>query len=133
MTIILVLGFSLVTNSEYGIRFYPVATSLFFFAVFAYSLRFPPTVIEKFARLRKPDLSEDGVRYTRTVTKVWCSFFVINSCIAAYTSIYSDMETWTLYNGFIAYCLIGALAGIEFLIRIKVQHKHESLVKNQNE
>jgi len=133
LTIVVVLGFSLLTNSDYGIRFYPVATSFFFLAVFAYSLWFPPTVIEKFARIRKPDLSEQGVRYTRNVTKIWCCFFIINGCIAGYTSVYSDIETWTLYNGFISYCLIGLLAGIEFLVRIRVQHKHETLAKNEND
>lgn len=124
--VLIVLGFSLLTDLDYGIRFYPVATSLFFLTIFAYSLLAPQTVIEKFARITKPNLSIEGVKYTRNVTKVWCGFFILNSCIAAYTALYSDIDIWTLYNGFISYCLIGALAGIEFIVRIRVQHKHES-------
>lgn len=133
LTIVLVLGFSLITNLDIGIRFYPVATSLFFFGVFAYSLWFPPTVIERFARIKKPDLSPEGVIYTKNVTKIWCAFFILNSAIAAYTSVFTDIKTWTLYNGFISYCLIALLAGIEFLVRIRVQHKHSAIEKSLND
>jgi uncharacterized membrane protein len=33
------------------------------------------------------------------------------------------MEVWTIYNGFIAYLLMGALFGGEFLVRRVVRRK----------
>ena len=32
-------------------------------------------IVERLARIREPQLSPAGVRYTRKVTKVWCSFY----------------------------------------------------------
>jgi uncharacterized membrane protein len=88
---------------------------------FAYSLKSGPTVIESFARIKEPALDEKGVNYTRQVTKVWCAFFIINGSIALYTSLFTSLQTWTLYNGLIAYILIALLGLVEWLVRQKVK------------
>ena len=49
-------------------RAYPVAISLAMAAIFAASLRHPPTIVERIARLSEPDLPPEGVAYTRQVT-----------------------------------------------------------------
>jgi uncharacterized membrane protein len=54
---------------------YPVFISLLFFTVFAFSLIYPPSVIELLARFEDPELPPRGVAYTRKVTQVWCVFF----------------------------------------------------------
>lgn len=122
-SVILVLGYSLVTDSSQGIRFYPVATSLLFLGIFALSLWSKQSIIERIARIREPDLPKSAISYTRKVTICWCCFFLINGGIAFYTAVYSDIETWTLYNGLISYCLMGILAGVEWLVRKKYKYK----------
>jgi uncharacterized membrane protein len=100
-----------------AMRLYPVLMNAAMLAAFAWSLAQPPSMIERFARLHEPDLPESGVRYTRTVTFVWCGFFILNGAVALWTALQASLELWALYNGLIAYGLMGALLGGEFLVR----------------
>ncbi len=79
-------------------------------------------MIERFARLQEPDLPESGVKYTRTVTKIWCVFFIINGSIS-FSTCFMDMKIWMLYNGFISYLLIGTLFISEWLVRQWIRKK----------
>lgn len=88
---------------------------------FASTLYHPPSMIERFARLQEPELDDKGVAYTRQVTKVWCVFFVINGSIALYTALFTSMAIWTLYNGLIAYGLMGLLFAVEYCVRLRVK------------
>ena len=82
------------------------------------------TIIEKFARLKEPDLPPNAVSYIRNLTKIWCVFFFFNGAIALFTAFESSEKIWALYNGFIAYLLIGALMGGEWLYRRYYLGKH---------
>jgi uncharacterized membrane protein len=104
-------------NDERVLRLWPVGMNVSLLLVFAGSLLRPPPMIERFARLLHPGLPPEGVRYTRRVTQVWCAFFVLNGAIAAYTAIATSRETWVIYNGLIAYLLVGALFCGEWLVR----------------
>ena len=104
-----------------GLLWYPVLVNLVMLGVFAYSLTQPQSVIERLARLQEPELPPNGVRYTRRVTQVWCIFFVINGSIAAATALAADLDLWTLYNGLIAYLLMGVLLAGEWLVRMRVR------------
>lgn len=104
-------------NDERVLRLWPVGINLSLLLIFVASLLKPPSMIERFARLLHPDLPPEGVRYTRRVTQIWCAFFVLNGTIAAVTAFGATRETWVLYNGFIAYVLVGALFCGEWLIR----------------
>lgn len=108
-------------NTLMTLRFYPVLISVGLLTVFAGSLIFPPPIIERLAKLQHPNLPEQGIRYTRKVTQVWCVFFMLNSLIATATALWSSFAWWSLYNGFISYLLIGLLMTIEYVIRIKTQ------------
>jgi uncharacterized membrane protein len=110
-------GITALTNSEILLRLYPAAVNLGMLLLFGLSLKYPPTMIERFARLSEPDLPSAGVRYTRRVTLVWCAFFIANGGVAIYTALQSSRDVWALYNGFIAYLLMGALFAGEWLIR----------------
>jgi len=99
------------------LKFYPVFSNLFFLILFATSLKRPPTIIERLARLQHPNLSPRGVQHTRQVTVVWCGFFIFNGLVALYTAVATPMKVWTLYNGFLAYLLMALLFGVEFLVR----------------
>ncbi len=99
------------------LRYYPVLINLACLLVFALSLWHPPTVVERIARLTEPTLSPAGVAWTRTVTQVWCGFFLLNGTVAFVTARYASLQTWTLYNGLISYVLMALLFGGEFLLR----------------
>jgi uncharacterized membrane protein len=117
----LVLGVAvLLTNSETLLRLYPASISASMLLLFGLTLLYPPSMVERFARLQEPDLSPARVRYTRRVTEVWCAFFVVNGLVAAYTAVLASREAWALYNGLIAYLLMGALFIAERLLRSRL-------------
>jgi uncharacterized membrane protein len=105
------------SNDPTLVLFYPVIMSGAILAAFAGSLLHPPSVVERIARLRTPDLPPEGVAYTRRVTQVWCGFFVSNGAIAAWTALAASREAWLLYNGLISYLLMGSLFAGEWLYR----------------
>lgn len=109
---------SLVMNDTKWFRCYPVAVNLMLLCLFGYGLFRPPTMIERLARLKHPDLPDAAIRYTRKLTFIWCLFFFFNGLIALYTAFAATFEVWTLYNGFISYILIGALLVGEYCFRI---------------
>lgn len=109
---------SFISNSAGFLLYYPVCMNLLMFVMFFISLLRPPSMIERFARIAEPDLPEAGVRYTRQVTKLWCVFFVLNGSIALYSCLAASMEFWAIYNGAVAYLLMAALFGGEYLFRI---------------
>lgn len=103
------------------LRWYPVLVSAFMLALFGLSLRFGPPVAERLARLREPQLPDVAIRYTRRVTWVWSGFFLANGLVAAALTLWAPLSWWTLYNGLIAYGLMGLLFAIEWLIRQRVR------------
>ncbi|MBA3580859.1 MAG: hypothetical protein H0W44_00230 [Gammaproteobacteria bacterium] len=99
------------------LKFYPVVVNLSFLCVFGLSLRYPPSVIERIARIKYPDIPPAGVQHARNFTVIWCVFFILNASVAFYTAVYADTATWALYNGLIAYALMGCLFAAEWLYR----------------
>ncbi|WP_254918404.1 hypothetical protein [Cobetia sp. QF-1] len=120
----LLVGVSVLSEAELGLRAYPVLVNLAMLSVFATSLWHGMPVIERLARLQEPDLPPAGVRYTRQVTRVWCGFFIFNASIASWTALYADLATWTLYNGLISYALMGLLFSGEWLVRRRLRSSH---------
>ncbi|HBS7001607.1 hypothetical protein U4Q67_00190 [Klebsiella pneumoniae] len=100
--------------------FYPVVVNGVMLAVFGGSLWTSMPIVERLARLREPALPESAVRYTRRVTQIWCAFFIGNGGIALLTALHGDMALWTVWNGMIAYLLMGALMAGEWLVRRQV-------------
>ena len=117
MVAALILVAALATNSQRYFLYYPVVMNLAMLGLFASSILFPPTVIERLARLHEPELPPDGVAYTRKVTLVWCVFFIINGAFAWYTVSFCSIEHWTLYNGLLAYIAMAVLFFAEFCYR----------------
>jgi uncharacterized membrane protein len=102
-------------------RSYPVAISLALAIIFAASLRYPPTVIERIARLTEPDLSPAGVAYTRKVTAVWVAFLLVNAAISLWTALWGSLDQWALWNGLLSYLAMGTLFAVEYLVRRMVR------------
>jgi len=120
ITVLSLLTFSVLFNSALALKFYPVVMSLSFLAIFSYSLYKPPSVVEVIARLHE-ELDEQGIAYTRVVTKVWCGFFIINALIATGTIFHENEQVWMVYNGLISYLLMGLLMAGEFAVRMVVK------------
>jgi uncharacterized membrane protein len=105
------------SNGWFPLKLYPVLVNLALLGVFAYSLIFPPSMIERFARTREPNLPGEAVGYTRRVTQVWCLFFCVNGALALITALWASSATWMLYNGLIAYLMMGLLFAGEYFTR----------------
>src|SRR4051812_24064815 len=80
-------------------KLYPAAVSAALLFAFGRSLWAGPPMVERLARLRRPDLDPAAVAYTRTVTKVWCVFFICNGLMALATALWMSDRAWALYNG----------------------------------
>jgi uncharacterized membrane protein len=118
---------SVTLNHAGALKLIPVVINMACLIGFATTLRNPPSMIERFARLQEPHLDATAIAYTRKVTQIWCGFFVLNGSIALYTALFTDMATWTLYNGFIAYILMGVLFTGEYLVRLRVKARSRIL------
>ncbi len=107
---------SAATEAALPVKFYPVAVNAAWLAFFAFSLT-GESVVEKLAKLREPNLPEEGCRYCRKVTMAWCLFFIINGGMALDSALNRTDAWWALYNGLIAYVLIGLMFAGEWLVR----------------
>jgi len=116
-------GFAIWSNELLALRFYPFIVNIVMLLIFSASLLSSQSMIERLARIQHPDLPPAGVIYTRKVTQIWCAFFIFNGSIALITALWGSFELWSLYNGLIAYILMGSLLGGEYIIRMKTQ-KH---------
>jgi len=103
------------------LHWYPVLINAGLFGLFGWSLLHGMPVIERIARLSEPALPPHAVHYTRCVTKVWALFFLINGLTAAALTLWASRECWLLYNGLIAYMLMGTLFAGEWLVRQRVR------------
>ena len=84
---------------------------------FARTLVRGPSIVETFARLRHPELLPGRAPYLRAVTAVWCGFFAVNIAVSLVLAVHGSLATWTLYNGLIAYLIVGLLLGAERVYR----------------
>ncbi|MBD1575185.1 DNA gyrase subunit B [Vibrio sp. S11_S32] len=116
--------FATIFKQQGWFTFYPIIVSALMFILFGSSLWQKQTLVERLARLQDPDLPPSGVQYTRTVTKVWCGYFVLNGSIALYTC-FQPIEIWMLYNGLLSYICGGSLFACEWVVRQFVQKKHQ--------
>lgn len=120
--VVSILG--IIFNQNIMIKLYPVVMNLLMFGIFFYSLLYPPTIIEKLARIKTPDLPKAAEEYTRKVTIAWCVFFVVNGLVALWTALFSTLKIWTFYNGFLSYILIGVMFVAEFIYRQWAKRKN---------
>jgi uncharacterized membrane protein len=110
-------------NHFLALKLYPVLLNAAMLSVFTYSLFVPPSMVEQFARRCEPDLPPQSINYTRRVTQVWCIFFALNGAVALVTALWASAATWSLYNGFIAYLLMGLLFAVEYGVRCNFRRR----------
>lgn len=113
-------------NALLPLKLYPVAISAGMLALFGYSLYKPPSIIERLARLRDPDLPAFAIAHTRRVTQVWCAFFAVNGGIALATALWASPAVWSMYTGVISYVAMGVLFAGEYLVRLHLRRRHHA-------
>ncbi|MEO6711088.1 MAG: hypothetical protein ABI054_09380 [Planctomycetota bacterium] len=84
---------------------------------FGASLWRPPPIVETFARLQAGSLSSEEVAYCRTVTGVWCVFFLLNGTAIVWLALRGQPGQWATYTGLVSYLLVGALFSAEYVYR----------------
>ena len=97
--------------------FVPALVNAAMLAAFAKSLAHGPSMIETFARLSHPEMPASRGPYLRALTWVWCAFFVGNIAVSTALALWSTVAAWALYNGVIAYGLVGVLLAGERIYR----------------
>ena len=116
------LGLSAVLNANGLVLAVPSAVNLVLLLAFGVTLRWGPPMVERLARLQDPTLSEPEMQWCRLWTKLWCGFFVANAAVSgalasAVMSGLADMKVWALYNGLVAYVLMGIMFTVEWVLR----------------
>jgi uncharacterized membrane protein len=111
-----------ITENAGVLKLYPVIINLFLLASFGFTLYHGPSMIYRFAIIKDksiPDSPDNEAikSYCRSVTRIWCIFFVFNALISAFTVFLADEIIWGVYNGFISYVLIAVLICGEYLYR----------------
>lgn len=100
---------------------YPVLLSLAAAGLFGWSLLRPPSLVERFARLRRPDLPAAAQRYCRRVTVIWVAWLLLNAAVAAGLALWGSVAWWTLWTGVAFYAVSALLLGGEYLVRRRTQ------------
>ena len=111
-------------NEALPLKLYPALVNAVMLVMFATSLRFGPPLVERMARLQEPDLPPFAVAYTRCVTQVWCGFFVLNGGLALASALWASDQVWALYNGLLAYVMMGVVFAGEWCVRRRVKAAH---------
>ena len=104
-------------NDPMGLLLAPALINVALLVSFGSSLWGERPIIERFARLQTGDLTTAEVQYCRSVTLLWCGFFVVNGSAALFLALAGNIENWALFTGLISYILIGTLFGAEYIYR----------------
>ena len=97
------------------LRAYPAVVTGCFLAAFAFSLCGTP-LVERFARGMGEELDSRGVAYCRKATVAWTIFLAVHFAVTALT-VFASPGVWAIYNGCVAYVLIGAMFLGEYVVR----------------
>jgi uncharacterized membrane protein len=117
---------AIAANAVLPLKLYPVLVNGALLAAFGASLVSGPSMVERLARLREPDLPPAGVAYTRRVTQAWCLFFLANGAAALGTALFAPEAIWSLYTGVVSYGLMGLMFGAEYLLRMRFKRLHHA-------
>jgi uncharacterized membrane protein len=123
---LILLALSVWANVMLPLKLYPVLVNMALLGVFAYSLIYPPSIVERIARVREPHLPSATIGYTRRVTQIWCVFFAANGTIALFTAIWTSARVWWFYNGLVAYVVMGILFAGEYCVRRHVRRQQNA-------
>lgn len=95
----------------------PVLVNVVLLVSFGASLRGDTPMVERFARMVDPDLDEPRRAHCRQATWAWVVFFLLNGTTAAVLAVAAPTSWWAVYNGGIAYALMGLMFAGEHVVR----------------
>jgi len=105
-------------NRSHFMLYLPVLISVNLLISFGYTLFRPPSMVAIFAQQTTAiTFNDEQLRYCRLVTLIWVIFFVFNGTAAGLTACCAALEVWSLYNGLIAYGIMGLLFTVELFYR----------------
>jgi uncharacterized membrane protein len=116
LSVLAVVALAAVFDDPRFVLAMPVLINLVLLYSFASSLGGTP-MVERFARMQDPQLGPRQAAYCRSVTKVWCAFFVLNAATCAVLALFASVSLWALYTGLIAYLLMGVVGASEYVVR----------------
>lgn len=102
-------------------RAYPTLLSAAACLAFVWTLRHPPSLIERLARRIEPGLPPAATAYCWWVTVLWAAWLAINALVAAALALFASLELWLVWTGIVAYAVSGALLLGERLVRPLLQ------------
>lgn len=111
------LGGLALTENVLILQFYPTCVNLGLLSAFGATLIYPPTMVQRFAMSAGMVVNRRSIAYTRAVTVLWCVFFALNAVVSGIITIEGSMRTWTIYNGFLSYLIVGIIFSAEYLFR----------------
>ncbi len=115
--IALLSGATAISGDPRLVYLVPVWINLLLLLEFGGSLRGDTPIIERYARLQEPNLSDAERSHCRATTVVWTVFFLVNGLVALVRGLWAYAEWWAIYNGGLAYGLMGLLLSGEFIVR----------------
>ena len=86
-------------------------------ALFGYTLKHPPSLIERMVRLQFPEFEPGIAEYLRGLTGCWALLFATNAVVCAGLALWAETATWTTYTGGVVYAEMAVLALGEFFYR----------------
>ncbi|MGN1392478.1 MAG: hypothetical protein ACI4V7_00330 [Succinivibrionaceae bacterium] len=119
-------------KSDFYVLMYPLVVNIVLLLLFGHTLiGNRKSFIESIASLTTPIEQQTNFfkKYCQVVTYVWCVFFIINGTISYITAEFCSKDIWTIYNGIIAYILIGIIFTVEYIVRITLKKRD---LKNDN-
>lgn len=117
LVIVAVLGAGIAFDDARFLLMIPVLINAGLLITFASSLGAEMPIVERFARMQEPELSDAKQRHCRQATLAWCAFFFANGTAAAALALAAPVSWWATYNGGIAYALIGLMFVAEYVVR----------------
>lgn len=117
LSVLALLAFGALLGDARFVLALPVLINLALLLQFGGSLRGEVSMIERFARMHKPALSDAEVLHCRRTTLVWCGLFVLNGGVSLALALLGWTRAWAIWTGGVAYALMGALLASEYLLR----------------
>jgi uncharacterized membrane protein len=111
-----IVGLAGASKSAFALRAAPFMISLTFITTFGMSLKTTP-IIERFARLQDPTLSEAEARYCRKLTIAWMFVLFANSVLVLCAAFVENALLWSILVGPASYALLGSPFVVEYPYR----------------
>lgn len=104
------------------VKFYPMAMDILVGGAFFVSLFTRRPLVERFARVLKPELPPQAIRYTRRVTWYWVAL-IWGVAVASGLTAFASLRLWALFNGLVAYGIFALGFAAEYAVRSVLEKK----------